>query len=170
MAEIEIGNLKIINSTQIVAIATDTAFNFPVPPGGVGLMKESTFHLFRGGPTNPQAQAGNTCDPFTSDLVRVKGLEVLKQGSSERTNLLSGTPNIKEFAGTGQLSKLFTVIETLENNENVIVTVRNDDTVVVEVSLTLWFAVKPRERRIAGQGAPTEQEAERIRRETQRSY
>lgn len=153
MAEIDIGNLKIINVTKTLAAATEDDFSFSVPPGGVGLMKEVTFHLLRAvslAPANTPA-AGQTDDVFTSELIRIKSLEVVKQGASERTNLLSGNPNIKEFAGDGKLSKLFTVIETLENNEDVVIKVRNDDAVSVEVSLTLWFAIKPRERRIAGQ-------------------
>jgi hypothetical protein len=151
MAEVEIGNLKLINVTKTLATATEDTWKFSVPPGGVGLLKEATFHLFRGGQGTPTQQPNNNSDPFTSDLVRVKSLEVTKVGASERTNLLSGTPNIKEFAGDGRLSKLFTVIETLENNEDVLMLVRNDDSVSVEISITLWFAIKPRERRIAAQ-------------------
>lgn len=157
MAEVEIGNLKIINVTKTLAAAEEQDFSFKVPPGGVGLLKESTFHLKRSTPLS--ATFGATVLPApgeggsvqTSEDVIVKSLEVVKQGASERTNLLSGNCNIKEFAGNGMLSKLFTVIETLENNEDVVCKVRNDDLVAVRVSLTLWFAVKPRERRIAAQ-------------------
>ena len=81
----------------------------------------------------------------------IKSLEVVKQGASERVNLLSGTPNIKECFGDGKLSKLFTVIERLENNEDVLIKIRNDDAYAVKISVTLWFAVRPRERRIAAQ-------------------
>jgi hypothetical protein len=153
MAEIDIGNLKIINVTKTLAAATEDDFSFPVPPGGVGLMKESTYHVKRSASLAPAVTpaAGQTSDVFTSEDIIIKSLEVTKQGASERTNLLSGNPNIKEFAGDGKLSKLFTVIETLENNEDVVIKVRNDDLVDVRVSITLWFAVKPRERRIAGQ-------------------
>ena len=151
MAEVEIGNLKVLNVTKTLAAATEDTWRFSVPAGGVGLLKEATFHLFRGGQATPTQQPNNTSDPFTSDLVRVKSLEVTKVGASERTNLVSGTPNIKEFCGDGKLSKLFTVIETLENNEDVLMLVRNDDSVQVEVSISLWFAIKPRERRIAAQ-------------------
>lgn len=161
MAEVEIGNLKIINVTKTLAAGTEDDFKFSVPPGGVGLLKESTFHLKRAtslAPANTPA-AGQTSEVFTSEDVIVKSLEVVKQGASERTNLLSGNPNIKEFAGNGMLAHLFTVIETLENNEDVVVKVRNDDSVSVRVSLTLWFAIKPRERRIAGQGAPVREAA-----------
>lgn len=147
MAEVEIGNLKILNVTKTLATGTEDDFKFSVPPGGVGLLKESTFHLKR-------ASLITGYDNLTSEDVIIKSLEVVKQGASERTNLLSGNPNIKEFAGNGMLAHLFTVIETLENNEDVVVKVRNDDTVSVRVSLTLWFAIKPRERRIAGQGTP----------------
>lgn len=153
MAEIDIGNLKIVNVTKDLSAATEDDFSFRVPPGGVGLMKESTFHLRRSASLCPAVSPtiGQTNDVFTSEDIIVKSLEVVKQGASERTNLLSGNPNIKEFAGDGKLSKLFTVIETLENNEDVVIKVRNDDTVEVRVSITLWFAIKPRERRIAGQ-------------------
>lgn len=153
MAEIDIGNLKIINVTKTLAAATEDDFSFAVPPGGVGLMKEATYHLKRATALSPAntAAAGQTSEVFTSEDIIIKSLEVTKQGASERTNLLSGNPNIKEFAGDGKLSKLFTVIETLENNEDVVIKVRNDDAVDVRVSITLWFAVKPRERRIAGQ-------------------
>ncbi len=151
MAEVEVGNLKILNVTKTLATGTEDSFIFTCPPGGSGLMKEATFHLFRGGQDTPTAQGPNTADPYTSDLVRIKSLSVMKLGSSERVNLLSGSPNIKEFAGDGRLSKLFTVIETVENNEDIEVLVRNDDSVDVEVSLTLWLAVQPRERQIAAQ-------------------
>ena len=153
MAEVEIGNLKIINVTKTLAAASETDFSFRVPPGGIGLMKEATYHLKRSESLAPAvtATAGQTNDVFTSEDIIIKSLEVVKQGASERVNLLSGTPNIKEFAGDGRLSKLFTVIETLENNEDAVIKVRNDDTVDVRVSITLYFAVKPRERRIAAQ-------------------
>ena len=151
MASVEIGNLKILNVTQNVPAGTDLDFVMTVPPGGVGELMEATYHLFRGGVAAPTAQPGNSYDPFTSDLIRIKNLQVTKVGSSERTSLLSGTPNIKEFAGDGKLARLFTVIETLENNEDIRITVHNDDTVTVEVSITLTLAIKPREREIAGQ-------------------
>ena len=158
MAEIDIGNLKIINVTKTLAAATEDDFSFPVPPGGVGLMKESTYDTKRASPLSDLFGGGSLIPAPGSDGsvwgsldIIIKSLEVTKQGASERTNLLSGNPNIKEFAGDGKLSKLFTVIETLENNEDVVIKVRNDDTVAVRVSITLWFAVKPRERRIAGQ-------------------
>lgn len=153
MAEIDIGNLKIVNVTKDLSAATEDDFSFRVPPGGVGLMKEATYHIRRSASLCPAVSAtvGQTNDVFTSEDIIVKSLEVVKQGASERTNLLSGNPNLKEFAGDGKLSKLFTVIETLENNEDVVIKVRNDDSVEVRVSITLWFAVKPRERRIAGQ-------------------
>ncbi|MGH9389738.1 MAG: hypothetical protein ACRD1Z_08995 [Vicinamibacteria bacterium] len=153
MAEIDKGNLKILNVTKTLAAATEESFSFRVPPGGIGLMKEATYHLKRSvalSPANTPA-AGQTNDVFTSEDIIIKSLEVVKQGASERVNLLSGNPNIKEFAGNGQLSKLFTVIETLENNEDVVCNIRNDDLVSVRVSITLWMAVKPRERRIAAQ-------------------
>lgn len=148
MAEVELGNLKIINVTKTLASGEEQDFSFKVPPGGVGLLKESTFHLKR---SSALAEPGEGGSKLTSEDVIVKSLEVVKQGASERTNLLSGNCNIKEFAGNGMLAHLFTVIETLENNEDVVCKVRNDDTVPVRVSLTLWFAVKPRERRIAAQ-------------------
>lgn len=158
MAEIDIGNLKIINVTKTLGTGTEDDFSFKVPPGGVGLMKESTYHLKRSEPLSNLfggaslvPAPGDAGSVQTSEDIIIKSLEVTKQGASERTNLLSGNPNIKEFAGDGKLSKLFTVIETLENNEDVVIKVRNDDTVDVRVSITLWFAVKPRERRIAGQ-------------------
>ena len=160
MAEIAIGNLKILNVTKTLGAGVEDDFKFSVPPGGVGLLKESTYHLKRSvplsdlfGTAGPQtfAAPGETGSVQTSEDVKIKSLEVVKQGNSERTNLLSGEPNIKEFAGNGMLAHLFTVIETLENNEDVVCKVRNDDTVPVRISLTLWFAVKPRERRIAGQ-------------------
>lgn len=144
MAEIDIGNLKIINVTKTMTTLSEQDFKFSVPPGGVGLLKEATVHLER-------AAIITNYTELTSEKVVVKSLEVVKQGASQRVNLLSGTPNIKEFAGDGKLSKLFTVIETLENNEDVIVKVYNGDTETVIVSLTLWFAVQPRERRIAAQ-------------------
>jgi hypothetical protein len=157
MADIAIGNLKIINVTKTLGAAVEDDFKFSVPPGGVGLMKESTFHLKRSTPLSFLFGAtllpapGDAGSVQTSEDIKIKSLEVVKQGNSERTNLLSGECNIKEFAGNGMLAHLFTVIETLENNEDVVIKVRNDDTVAVRISLTLWFAVKPRERRIAGQ-------------------
>jgi len=158
MAEVAIGNLKILNVTKTLGAGVEDDFKFSVPPGGVGLLKESTFHLKRSAPLSDlfggaslQPAPGDGGSVQTSEDVKIKSLEVVKQGASERTNLLSGEPNIKEFAGNGMLAHLFTVIETLENNEDVVCKVRNDDTVPVRISLTLWFAVKPRERRIAGQ-------------------
>lgn len=154
MAEIEIGNLKLINVTRSIPAATEDTFRFPVPPGGVGLMKETTGHLKRSSVLAEPAEGGSR---WTSEDVIVKSFEVMKQGASERTNLLSGNPNFKEFCGDGKLANMWPVVETLENNEDVLVLIRNDDTVAVRVSLTLRFAVKPRERRIAGQ-APSAEE------------
>lgn len=155
MAEIEIGNLKLVNVTRTLTPATEDTFRFTVPPGGVGLMKESTYHLRR---ASALASAGEGGSFWTSEDVIIKSLEVMKQGASERTNLLSGNCNIKEFGGDGKMANLFPVVETLENNEDVLILVRNDDTANVRISITLRFAVKPRERRIAGQ-APSPEEA-----------
>lgn len=146
----ELGNLKILNVTKTVATVTEEDFVFSIPPGGVGELREATFHVKR---SAALAAAGEGGSFLTSEDVKIKSLEVTKQGQSERTNLLSGEPNIKEFGGDGRLSKLFTVIEVLENNEDLIVKVRNDDTVAVRVSLTFWIASLPRERRIAAQPA-----------------
>lgn len=165
MASVEIGNLKILNSTQVVPAGQEETFTFTVPAGGVGELMEATFHLLRGGPSNPTPIAAQqTTDIYTSELIRLKSLEVTKVGASERTNLLDGTPNIKEFAGNGMLARLFTVIETLENNEDINIIVRNDDSVAVEVSMTLTLAVKPREREIAAQPAMDEETVEYSRR------
>lgn len=146
----EFGNLKILNVTKSVPLGTEEDFSFSVPPGGIGELREATFHLKRSVNLDVAGEGGSL---KTSEDVKIKSLEVTKLGQSERTNLLSGEPNIKEFGGDGKLSKLFTVIEILENNEEIIVKVKNDDTVAVRVSLTLWLAVKPRERRIAAQPA-----------------
>lgn len=146
----ELGNLKILNVTKVVTTGTEEDYKFTVPPGGIGELRESTFHIKR---TVVLPSAGEGGSFFTSEDIKIKSLEVTKQGQSERTNLLSGEPNIKEFAGDGRLSKLFTVIETLENNEDILIKVKNDDTVDVRVSLTIWIASKPRERRIAAQPA-----------------
>lgn len=140
----ELGNLKILNVTKTLAAATEDDFKFSIPPGGLGELRESTFHVKRG-----SLLPGY--DELTSEDVIIKSLEVVKQGQSERVNLLSGNPNIKEFAGNGMLTRLFTVIESLENNEDVVVKVRNDDGVPVRISLTFTLATKPRERRIAAQ-------------------
>jgi hypothetical protein len=144
----ELGNLKILNVTKTISTATEEDFVFSIPPGGIGELRETTFHIKR---ASALAAAGEGGSFLTSEDIKIKSLEVTKQGQSERTNLLNGEPNIKEFAGDGKLSKLFTVIEVLENNEDAIVKVRNDDTVDVRVSLTIWIASLPRERRIAAQ-------------------
>lgn len=154
----EFGNLKILNTTKTLAAGTEDDFSFSVPPGGIGELREATFHLKRSAPLG----SGQTNDVFTSEDVKIKSLEVTKLGQSEKTNLLSGEPNIKEFGGDGKLSKLFTVVELLENNEEVVSKVRNDDGVPVRVSVTLWLAVKPRERRIAAQ-PPVEREPVEMR-------
>jgi len=146
----ELGNFKILNVTKTLLAGTEDTFTFSVPPGGVGELKEATFHVQR---ASALSEAGEGGSKYTSELVIVKSLEVIKSGESERKNLLSGTPNIKEFAGDGKLSKLFTVIEVLENNEDVLITVRNNDSASVAVSLTLWLKVIPRARDIAGQPA-----------------
>src|SRR6185369_2750180 len=105
MAEIDIGNLKIVNVTKDLAASTEDDFSFRVPPGGVGLMKESTYHLLRSAPLTGTVDGSTVLTPggggnaYTSEGVIVKSLETVKQGASERTNLLSGNPNIKEFAG-----------------------------------------------------------------------
>jgi len=144
----EWGNLKILNVTEDVTAGQEEEFVFSVPPGGMGELREATYHLKR---SEVLSSAGEGGSFWTSEDIKIKSLEVTKLGQSERTNLLDGEPNIKEFGGDGKLSKLFTVVELLENNESIIVLVRNDDSVDVRVSLTLWLAVKPRTRNIAAQ-------------------
>ena len=144
------GNLKVLNVTRDLLTATEDDFVFTVPSGGVGQLREATYHLVRSAALGTAGTGGNT---FTSELIRIKSLEVVKRGASERTNLLSGTPNIMEFGGDGSLTRMFTVIEQLENNEDIIITVRNDDAVTVNVSLTLNMAVIPAVRNIAAQPA-----------------
>lgn len=148
MAEPELGSLKIVNVTRELAAGTEDDFSFRVPPGGVGDLKEVTCHIYRTAPLDYAGEGGNY---WTSELIIVKSLEVVKEGASERTNLLSGNPNLKEFGGDGKLSRLMPVIERLENNEDVVIKIRNDDSVSVKVSVTIWFAVFPRTRRIAAQ-------------------
>ena len=116
------GNLKVLNVTRDLLTATEDDFVFTVPSGGVGQLREATYHLVRSAALGTAGTGGNT---FTSELIRIKSLEVVKRGASERTNLLSGTPNIMEFGGDGSLTRMFTVIEQLENNEDIIITIRN---------------------------------------------
>lgn len=146
----ELGNLKILNETKTLATVTEDDFVFTVPPGGIGELREATFHLYRADALTDPGEGGSE---RTSELVVIKSLEVTKVGHSERVNLLSGTPNIKEFGGDGKLTRLFTIIEQLENNEDIIVKVRNNDSVNVTISLTLTLAVKTKAREIAGQPA-----------------
>jgi len=147
----EFGNLKVLNVTKTLATATEDDFVFTVPPGGDGELREATYHLRRSAALLEGGLVANTCDPFTSEEVVIKSLEIVKRGNSETTNLLSGTPNIKEFGGDGKLTRLFTIIETSENNEDISIKVRNNDTVDVRISLTLNLAVKTKKREIAGQ-------------------
>lgn len=147
---VELGNLRIVNVKTDIATITETDFSFSMPSGGVSELRETTYHLLRASVLAAAGEGGNF---YTSEMIIIKKFEVMKAGSSQKTNLLSGTPNIKEVAGDGKLSKLMTVIETLENNESVTITIRNNDTVTVTVSFTLWIAVFPRARSIAAQGA-----------------
>lgn len=143
---VELGNLKILNVVESIAAATESDFSFKAPSGGVLELREATYHMKRVPPLS------GSVNGYESEDIKIKALYVTKQGASERVNLLTGTPNLKEFAGDGKLSKLFTVVETLENNEDIIITVRNDDSVTVRVSITLHVAIFPRARRIAAQG------------------
>lgn len=149
----EKGNLKVLNVFKVMAAGTEEDFVFTVPSGGDGEVLESTTFLERAVALASAGPDGNT---FNSMRVVVKSLEILKKGASERTNLLSGTPNILEFSGQGMLPRLFTVIETSENNEDIVVRVANNDTVIVRVSLTLYLAVKTKQRDIAAQPANRE--------------
>jgi len=142
----ELGNLKILNHSEDLAPGTESSFTFTVPPGGDGELREATYKLRRSEPL-----MGDPADPWISNDIIIKSLEVVKKGASERANLLSGTPNIDEFGGNGRLTRLFTIIETCENNEDIVVLVRNDDSVEVNVSLTVTLAVKTKKREIAAQ-------------------
>lgn len=153
---VELGNLRMVNATTDIAAGTETDTTYTMPSGGVSELREMTYHILRGTIAAPVAlsAAGEGGNFFTSEEVIIKKFEVMKAGASQKTNLLSGTPNLKEVAGDGKLSRLFTVIETLENNEVVTITIRNNEpSVPVHVSTTLWVAVFPRARRIAAQGA-----------------
>lgn len=154
----EHGNLKILNVTKSIAAGTEDTFVFSVPSGGDGELREATYHLLR---SAALAAAGEGGSFFTSESVIIKSLEIVKKGASERTNLLSGTPNIKEFGGDGRLTRLFTIIETSENNEDINVIVRNNDTVSVQISLTLTLMVKTKKREIAAQPAARENPMDR---------
>jgi hypothetical protein len=150
MATRELGNLRILNVTTTLTAGTEDDFVFTVPAGGVAELNEATYHLKRDSALTDPGEGGSE---WTSEDVIIKKLEVTKVGESERKNLLSGTPNIKEFGGDGKLTRLFTVVETLENNEDIVITVRNNDAVDVRVSLTLNLKIVPRPRRIAAQPA-----------------
>lgn len=153
---VELGNLKIVNSTNDIGTTNEVDFTFTMPSGGVNEMRELTYHILRGTAAVPvalanAAEGGNF---FTSEQCIIKKFEVFKAGSSQKVNLLTGTPNIKEVAGDGKLARLLTVIETLENNEQVVITIHNNDTAQpLHVSFTIWVATFPRARRIAAQGS-----------------
>jgi hypothetical protein len=154
----EHGNLKILNVTKDLVAATESTYVFTVPSGGDGEIREATHHLLRSAALTDPGEGGSE---LTSEAIKVKSFEIVKKGASERTNLLSGSPNIKEFAGIGMLTRLFTVIETSENNEEINILVRNDDTVTVKVSLTLVLMVKTKRREIAAQPASRENPMDR---------
>lgn len=149
---------KILNVEKTVAAGQEEDFTFTVPPGGDADLISATFHLKRSAVLDA---AITTIDRFTSEDIKIKSLEVTKFGASERTNLLSGTPNIKEFSGNGKLTRLFEVIERLENNEDIIIKVRNDDSDSVRVSITLNLAVFTKVRQIAARPAQVIQPVER---------
>lgn len=149
-----VGNLKILNVTKTLTAATAEDFEFTVPSGGDGQILEATVHLKR-------ASILSSYTTLDSEDIVVTGLEILKKEGSERTQLLDGTPNIKEFAGTGMLPRLFTVVETSENNEDIVIGVQNNDSVSVRVSLTLYLAVKTKIRDIAAQPSAREVRVER---------
>lgn len=153
---VELGNLRMVNSTTDISAGTESDTTYTMPSGGISELREITYHMLRGTQAVPVplSSAGEGGNFYTSESVTIKKFEVMKAGASQKTNLLSGTPNIKEIAGDGKLSKLMTVVETLENNEVVTITIRNNEpSAAVHVSLTLWVAVFPRARRIAAQGS-----------------
>lgn len=149
-----VGNLKILNVTKTITAGLSEDFEFQVPAGGDGQLLESTYHLKR-------ASLISSYLTLDSEDIVVTGLEMMKKEASERTQLLDGTPNIKEFAGSGALPRLFTVVETSESNETIKITIQNNDSASVRVSLTLYLAVKTKQRQIAAQPADRDIRVER---------
>ena len=143
----ENGNLRIINATNSGLTATNSAdFTFSVPSGGVGEILEATCRMKR-----TSIITGYTL--LISEDCVINSMKVIKPGYSESVDLVDGTPNLLEFAGSGELPRLFTVVEQADMNSDIIINITNNDSVTVKISLTLYLAVRVKPRDIAAQPA-----------------
>lgn len=143
----ENGNLRIINVTNAaLAAAASADFTFSVPSGGIGEILEATCRLKR-----TSIITGYT--ELISEDVIINSMKIIKPGRSESVDLVDGTPNILEFAGSGKLPRLFTVVEQADMNSDVVINITNNDSATVKISLTLFLAVRVAPRDIAAQPA-----------------
>jgi hypothetical protein len=132
---VPLGKLQIVNDRVTVAAGAEETLTFPVPAGAKAEWRESTCYLL-------PASTG----------INVKGIEVRRFGTSEKIQLIAqGDPNILEMFGSGMLPRIQPVIEITEQNEDLLIKVKNNDTVDVNVSITLFFRMADAVRNIAGQ-------------------
>ncbi len=129
------GKLQIINDRVTIAVGAEEELSFPIPAGAKCEWREATFYL----------------DPV-STKINVKGIELRRFGTSEKIQLLAqGDPNIIEMFGTGVLPRIMPVIEIIEQNEDIKIKVKNNDTAAINVSITLFVRMADADRNIAGQ-------------------
>ena len=132
---VPIGKLQIVNDRMDLVAGAEDTLTYPVPAGAKAELREATFFL----------------DPV-SLKINVKGIELRRFGTSEKIQLLAqGDPNIAEMFGNGMLPRIMPVIEIVEQNEDLLIKVKNNDLVTVNVSVTLYFRMADAPRNIAGQ-------------------
>ena len=132
---VPMGKLQIVNDRVTIQPGAESELSFPVPAGAKAEWRESTYHL----------------DPI-SVKINVKGIELRRFGTSEKIQLIAqGDPNIIEMFGNGMLPRIMPVIETIEQNEDLKIKVKNNDTVAVNVSITMFVRMADTARNIAGQ-------------------
>jgi hypothetical protein len=133
---VPLGKMQIINDRVDIAAGAEEDLTFPIPAGARAEWREATFHL-----------------DADSDKINVKAIELRRFNTSEKIQIIAqGDPNIKEMFGNGYLPRLMPVIETLEQNEDLIIKVKNNGAVSTNVSITLYVRMTDTPRDIAGQG------------------
>jgi hypothetical protein len=120
------GTLRFIN--QFVTLtptgtpgATAVA-RYSIPSGGVARLKSIRFT--------------DDLDDGMTDVIAVK---IIRRGHGQSIDLLSGTPNLREYAGIGKLPKVPPIVEGADQDTDFEVTLLNRDTAIHKISLTHEF-------------------------------
>jgi hypothetical protein len=120
--------LKALNKRVVIPASAEIDFTFTIPDDSVFEWRETTFIV---------RQVTAT---VINELIKIKRIAITLAGEVDEIQLVDGDREIAiaEFAGTGQLPRIMPVLQRLQGGEDIVITVRNDNSGDADVSLTLW--------------------------------